>query len=120
MTAEEVPANQNDMADVHRDTVRRYSPKSTDQVQHPDTVGIDYWHHLLRHKSIVLWNHEIWSKFSSPEEEKGGELSLEVFRCKDKEADAVKGGLAPDLLAFPRWGRYWLSVVSMMEIVKAK
>ncbi|XP_030446975.2 la-related protein 1C-like isoform X1 [Syzygium oleosum] len=45
MTAEEVPANQNDMtgeADVHRDAVSRYSPKSTDQVQHPDTVGIDY------------------------------------------------------------------------------
>ncbi|KAF8022674.1 hypothetical protein BT93_F0251 [Corymbia citriodora subsp. variegata] len=44
MTAEEVPANQNDTtgeADVHRDAVPRYSPKSTDQVQHPDTIGID-------------------------------------------------------------------------------
>ncbi|KAI3431995.1 HTH La-type RNA-binding domain-containing protein [Psidium guajava] len=42
MTAQEVPANQNDMAHVHQDTVQRYSPKSTDQVQHPDTVGFDY------------------------------------------------------------------------------
>ncbi|KAL3734281.1 hypothetical protein ACJRO7_023605 [Eucalyptus globulus] len=44
MTAQEIPANQNDTtgeADVHRDAVPRYSPKSTDQAQHPDTVGTD-------------------------------------------------------------------------------
>lgn len=74
MTADKVPANQNDItgeADVHRGAVPRYSPKSTDRVQHPDTVGIDYWHHLLEHKFIIMWNHEIWSKFY-PQVKKGG------------------------------------------------